>query len=604
MTIKDILLEKLKDARYVKIFNLSGPKGFAPIKICLPHNNSSTDSCDVTLLSGGSIPGIGGPGGINVINGRIVQLPNGWTTSETIINQSDILSEVETALDTISKIDDKNNEVSNYNVSNSQLTQDINSVSQQISSANSKALKLHSQVDPSRPIEDTISSLNLKQKTHILFKALNARDVDSKAISSAIMKTSFDPHYIDKNGYSIVDFAIKSNDVPLFEILVNNGLDFNHIISGKTVIQLVLGSGNESFLTIVFGTNQDLTKSIMAMALNGDDLGVEAILKLKPEFGFATIHGEPLVHCLLSNANYSYKTLEKMLDIPGMIEQVNSKGFSPIASMILRGNKEAAVFLRDHGANISEEVKKAVNTDNIKYLMKIIDIFPEMLNESYEDLPLGHFVLNCGSDSMLASLVQSKPEIVNFIDSNDRNLVESAISTDKILGAKFLMSDPLLVFVKSVENNHMDVALKIISIDEKLLSKLMDSAHTEIAKTVLTNDNLLKFNDINGDSLVHIACRNGNQEMVRFILDKDQLSLDVQNNYGKTPLHVLLESELDNVTKQQISNVILALHPNVNLQDLEHHTPVDIAMNNAEILSVFYEHGLLGIESTKIDEFI
>jgi ankyrin repeat protein len=150
----------------------------------------------------------------------------------------------------------------------------------------------------------------------------------------------------------------------------------------------------------------------------------------------------------------------------------------------------------------------------------------------------------------------------------------------------------------------MDVALKIISIDEKLLSKLMDSAHTEIAKTVLTNDNLLKFNDINGDSLVHIACRNGNQEMVRFILDKDQLSLDVQNNYGKTPLHVLLESELDNVTKQQISNVILALHPNVNLQDLEHHTPVDIAMNNAEILSVFYEHGLLGIESTKIDEFI
>eukprot|EP00586_Coscinodiscus_wailesii_P014662 CAMPEP_0172493128 /NCGR_PEP_ID=MMETSP1066-20121228/24478_1 /TAXON_ID=671091 /ORGANISM="Coscinodiscus wailesii, Strain CCMP2513" /LENGTH=308 /DNA_ID=CAMNT_0013263129 /DNA_START=277 /DNA_END=1203 /DNA_ORIENTATION=+ len=40
-----------------------------------------------------------------------------------------------------------------------------------------------------------------------------------------------------------------------------------------------------------------------------------------------------------------------------------------------------------------------------------------------------------------------------------------------------------------------------------------------------------------GESLIHMACRRGNAEMVSFLLDEADVSLRVRDDYGRTPLH-------------------------------------------------------------------
>lgn len=594
MTIKDDLLQKLESAGYSKSFTISktgcptyiiGVSSTGSLQV---HSSAASvlSQCNmnVKILQDGTVKVILTPkNGSGLVIG-----------TETPVNASAILSEVEGAISTIEAIASKRNATERDNSANTKMQQDINSLNQQLALARTKAQEL-SEVANSRPIEETVRSLSPKQKSHILLKLWIAKDRESKEIVTTILKAGFDPHYINKDGASLVAFALTQSDILLFDLLIDNNIDLNYIFCGKSVCQLVLDSKNTTLIDKVFRSNQDLTKSFLVMCINDYDESVEAMLSEKPELASITIYGEPLIHSLLEKGKY--KTVEKILKIPGVIDQLNSKGFSPVASTILKGNKEAADFLKSNGADFNEEVKNAVTDDNIKYLFKIIESYPELVNESYDGLPVGHFVLNNGTNSLLSELVKYVPGVRSLVDKNGNDLIDFALLSSKDVEAKLLMDNPIAYFTKAVEQNNIDIATKIIALEEGLLSTLMSLSYTEIMQGLLANKNILYLEGKDGDSILHLACKMGNQEIINAILEKLPGLIDKQNIFGKTPLHTLLEGDFDNVTKQQISNTILALHPDVNLEDLDHHTSVDVAMNNAEILSVFYKHGLLGVES-------
>lgn len=40
-----------------------------------------------------------------------------------------------------------------------------------------------------------------------------------------------------------------------------------------------------------------------------------------------------------------------------------------------------------------------------------------------------------------------------------------------------------------------------------------------------------------GESILHLACRRGNTDVVRFLIEKAQISINIKDDYGRTPMH-------------------------------------------------------------------
>ncbi len=89
---------------------------------------------------------------------------------------------------------------------------------------------------------------------------------------------------------------------------------------------------------------------------------------------------------------------------------------------------------------------------NIKYLLKLIEHCPDLLSEYYDGLPIGHFVLNQGNDSLLVALVQSNPKVMDITDADGKNLLEFALLTDKLLEATVRTSGGSATFSNEAAN--------------------------------------------------------------------------------------------------------------------------------------------------------
>jgi ankyrin repeat protein len=80
----------------------------------------------------------------------------------------------------------------------------------------------------------------------------------------------------------------------------------------------------------------------------------------------------------------------------------------------------------------------------------------------------------------------------------------------------------------------------------------------------------LRHADSNGNLPIHIACRYGRCDVVKWILDRSDAGVSVQNNEGKTPIQLLLcGSHVDRNSLEYVQtvNALLRAHPEA-LMDL------------------------------------
>jgi hypothetical protein len=86
------------------------------------------------------------------------------------------------------------------------------------------------------------------------------------------------------------------------------------------------------------------------------------------------------------------------------------------------------------------------------------------------------------------------------------------------------------------------------------------------------------FNACNqfGESLLHMACRRGNPDIVRFLVDEAKVKVDVRDDYGRTCLHDATWTTNPNFDVMDI--LLKAINPELLLaEDVRGHTPFDYA---------------------------
>ncbi|HJD60186.1 MAG TPA: hypothetical protein LFW20_06040, partial [Rickettsia endosymbiont of Omalisus fontisbellaquei] len=105
---------------------------------------------------------------------KFTQIPNHLNVKD--INGNTLLNELESIIDTISQISSYQSNNANYLSQNATMTQNINSAKQRTTDFQTQASRLQTQVN-SFQISDDISTLNAKQKAHILQKIWGNDDI-------------------------------------------------------------------------------------------------------------------------------------------------------------------------------------------------------------------------------------------------------------------------------------------------------------------------------------------------------------------------------------------------------------------------------------------
>lgn len=79
-----------------------------------------------------------------------------------------------------------------------------------------------------------------------------------------------------------------------------------------------------------------------------------------------------------------------------------------------------------------------------------------------------------------------------------------------------------------------------------------------------------------GESLLHMACRRGNPDVVRFMVEEAKVNVDVRDDYGRTVLHDATWTSRPNFDVMEI--LLKAIQPEMLLaEDVRGHTPFDYA---------------------------
>ncbi|MDD9334677.1 MAG: hypothetical protein PV347_01285 [Rickettsiaceae bacterium] len=492
----------------------------------------------------------------------------------------------------------KNQEVYQKNQENTQKNREITEVQQKIARLQAQESSLQSQVN-SFQIGDTIKALNAKQKAHTLQKIWGASDADSASVINAIKQYGFDPHYIHKNGQSLVQLAISKNDMTLFDLLIANKIDFNDCIADLPNFQLVLTSGNNNFISKMLATGQDFSKSVLNAVLRDDAAMLAKMFDYKADLSQISYSGYSLLQLALKHG--SYKAAEQILQSnPKTIEQLGaseisafSKNPGKIANKILETNPDIVNKLDDQD---SSPLYHALLQNNLP-------IADSLLNQGADSKIVMQRALTENNASMIKDLVALKPESSKVVLDDNKTPLYLALEQDKIEIAKLLLetSDLMSVVRLSADKTQANITVKLIKLQPNLLTKLAQVENSGVAEKLLEDPGFMSLaeslTDSNGNNLLHLACQNNNYQLATRILEKAHINVNQQNSEGKTAFHILLENSLGFEEKSQLAEALLKYHPDIRLSDDSGHTSIDLAVNDPAILTLFFQQNLMGDSS-------
>ncbi len=126
------------------------------------------------------------------------------------------------------------------------------------------------------------------------------------------------------------------------------------------------------------------------------------------------------------------------------------------------------------------------------------------------------------------------------------------------------------------DNNQVDIIMKLVKLKPTLLTELAKIESDEVIKQLLTVQQFMLLTDDNGNNLLHLACKNNNNQLASRILEKGHIDVNQQNNEGKTALNILQKSTLESEKKASLE-ALLEQFSDTHLSDTSRHTPSDLA---------------------------
>lgn len=172
------------------------------------------------------------------------------------------------------------------------------------------------------------------------------------------------------------------------------------------------------------------------------------------------------------------------------------------------------------------------NIKGVKLLMK------KKININMQDKYLEtaiHHAYRCSKFEIVRELLKNQECDINLLDNTGRNLLHIACTNNDISMVRTLLR-------KNCAINARD------ELDRTPLHMTMSSNYLDIF-TILVKKGDLYVKNLNGQTVIHIACREQRMGAVKLIL-QNACDVNIQDNSGKTALHIAAEGDDPSIVRE------------------------------------------------------
>ncbi|KAK9746233.1 Ankyrin repeats (3 copies) [Popillia japonica] len=384
------------------------------------------------------------------------------------------------------------------------------------------------------------------------------------------------PNIQDKNGDTPLHLSAKNNYIHMTELLLANGAVCNvENEDGRTPLYFAVLTGNPNIVRLLLDDAADVhifdNNGLTPLHFSDDVAVLKLLLQRGCDANIVNKENEvlPLI-CAIYRGNYdAIKTL--ILTGKARLDLADKNGNLPLHAAIDRKSIEIVQFLLSKGAQVN-----AANKDGVTALYCA----------TYKKQPyIMDLLLRNGAD-------------INVRNSNLETSLHCAVSTARLDTVKILLdnkSDPNLQdnhgktpLHIAATNGYTDIVEMLIQehsvninlADEDGITPLHCAVFTGrngIVKLLADSQAVLDVKEKSGKTALYTAVEEGNLDLVKLLLQKQESLVNVANNYNSTPLHcALTENHLE------IATLLIDKSASINMRDKNDDTPLHLAVKQEE----------------------
>ncbi len=476
------------------------------------------------------------------------------------------------------------------------------------------------------------------------YLTLACKNNSIKTVKSLLKSDKIDVNKPNSKGFTPLYAAIDSGNSNIVKLLLNRPeINPSKIVHGTDVLHLALSKNNidkevlELLLnhpnTNVNQTDTDGLSPLHSICLSerGNIGVITQLLKSDININQPTQRGYTALDLAILSGNknvlnslISHKNTE--------VNKVNHQGFTPLQLSVMRGNAEAVSALLQHkkidinlaDRNGNTPLITACKCNNSLIAYYLIAHGADVNQKNYNNESPLSIAMNQQNETMVSLLCSSpklmspssqtaEPEAKKFTTNLQKafNIIKKPFKTKEL--KKFQQE-----LKESSTEKHIEKLIELIrnkDIDKDLKGKL-ESLKKYLPENAITNCIVDKKH-----SLLTLACKYQNKEIVKFLLKNYEIDVNTLNPEGFTPLYVAANAHnpdiVESLLKQpeiqpnKLSNGcsafylaccdgdtktarLLAQHPDtdINLSDADGFTPLHAAsnQNNRKVVEFLLSH--------------
>ncbi len=434
----------------------------------------------------------------------------------------------------------------------------------------------------SHPLHQAISAANKEAVTkmieamqHIEFdiKLLNTRDKNPLYLAASCVVTASHDEELDRAKCEEVlnilvesEFNLGSNSSLLKNSLHNSILEKREDVAEVLIRKMIekevdLTTSNNPLPPIHMATLHGLKKTITLLVENGVDVNSVSLTGYTPLFYAASKSKELVQHLIDHGAQFNSQDLVGNTALHNLIHE---KKLKAVQYLVAAMNTNQANFNIPNYAG-ETAMHLAVKLGNI-FLINLLARSGASMDISTPnyDSPI-YSAVKQGKIDVVRILYQNGAQL-NSLDSFGSPLIHTAVRDRNIEMIKFLIEEGVdlslvdgnrdIVLHLAAANNHIEITQTLVeamkasgmSLDlvdnvvlpfkKPAIQRAVDAGHHEVVSILAKNGASLDIQDMdNGDSLLHIAAKNGDEPTIRALM-KAGAKLNLKNNDGKLAIDV------------------------------------------------------------------
>ncbi|XP_071094922.1 putative ankyrin repeat protein RF_0381 [Haliotis cracherodii] len=384
---------------------------------------------------------------------------------------------------------------------------------------------------------------------------LSCKGGNVEIVDYVLKQNVIDLNSREKEGMTPLLLSAYLGESDAFDLLIGRGADISSVNDfGDNILHFSCRGGNvdivkyvlkQNVVDIESRDNEGMTPVLLA-AFWGKRDAFDLLIGRGADTKVVNINGDNILHnsCRGGNVDIVKSVLKQnVVDISSR----DNEGMTPVLLAAFFGERDAFDLLIGRGADISgvndfgENILhfscRGGNVDIVKYVLKqnVVDInsrdnegmTPVLLAAFWGERDAFDLLIGRGADT----------KVVNI---NGDNILHLSCKGGNLEIVKYVLKQDI-VDIESRDNEGMTPVLLAAFLGERDAFDLLIGRGADTSRV-----------DDHGDNILHLSCRGGNVDIVKYVLKQNIVDINSEGRDGKTPVKLAATNE-----KQDVFNLLV-----------------------------------------------